>query len=667
MEVIVSFRRHLLLLPMLLIQAALGLTQPVAAGDEWQPITPEELKMTSVPEAPGAPAVFLYREVNRNDMGVQGGRGATEYNYIRIKVLTEEGRKFANVDIPFEKTRTNISSIRARTIRPDGTIAIFDGKVYEQTVEKTQGVKYLAKSFTLPDVQVGSIIEYHYNMDFQDYYLFHSYWVVSAELFTKHAVFSLKPYDRYPWMVQWSWPAGLPKGTEPPKESPDRIIRMTSENVPAFIIEDHMPPRNELEYRVVFTYHDEVPESNVEKYWKQFDKKKNGQVEAFIDKRKAMEAALSSIVSPNDSPELKLQKIYARVQQIKNLSYLPRKSAEELKHEAIKENKDVEELWKKQYGTGWDLTWLFLALARAGGMEAYPCLVSGRSEYFFRKERVDGRELDANVVLVKVNGKERYFDPGAAFTPFGLLPWMETGVEGLRLDKDGGTWIQTPLPVSDDSEILRKADLKLTDQGDLEGKLTASFTGLEGLWRRIDERNQDETERKKFLEDEVKESIPAGSDVELTKQPEWSSSEAPLTAEFTVKVPGWASSAGRRALVPAALFCANEKHVFELSNRTWPVYFAFPYKATDELNIQLPAGWQVESTPKDEDKDLKGTEYSLKVDKSNGAVHIQRMLRSDILMVPKENYPVLRSFFQYVKSKDEQQVVLQPGGTAASK
>jgi hypothetical protein len=660
-------RRVLVFAAIVSAAAAIPLTNRVSAGDEWQPITQEELKMTSLPEAPGAAAVFLYREVNRNDFGIQRGRGATEYNYVRIKIFTEEGRKFANVDIPFQNQRTNISGIRARTIHPDGTIANFDGKIYEQTVEKTHGVKYLAKTFTLPDVGVGSIIEYHFNVDFQDYYLFRSYWVVSAELFTRRAVFSLKPYDRYPWTVQWSWPAGLPKGTEPPKEGPDHIVRMTSENIPAFVIEDHMPPRNELEYRVVFTYHDENPERDVDKYWKQFDKKKNGQVEAFIDKRKAMEQALASIVAPSDSPEVKLQKIYARLQQIQNLSYLPRKSAEERKHENIKENKDVEDLWKHQYGTGWDITWLFLALARAGGMEAYPCLVSGKSEYFFRKERVDGRELDANVVLVKLNGKDRYFDPGAAFTPFGLLPWMETGVDGLRLDKEGGAWIQTPLPPSNESKILRKADLKLTDEGDLEGKLTASFTGLESLWRRIDERNQDDTERKKFLEDEVKESIPAGSEVELTKQPEWNNSESPLTAEFRIKVPGWASGAGRRSLLPAALFSANEKHLFQHANRVWPVYFRFPYRATDDVSIQLPVGWQVESVPKDEDKDLKGTEYSLKVEKSNGAVHIQRMLRSDLFMVPKDNYPVLRAFFQFVKSEDEQQVILQPGGTTASK
>jgi len=29
--------------------------------------------------------------------------------------------------------------------------------------------------------------------------------------------------------------------------------------------------------------------------------------------------------------------------------------------------------------------------------------------------------LNANVVLVKMDGKDHYFDPGVAFTPFGML------------------------------------------------------------------------------------------------------------------------------------------------------------------------------------------------------------------------------------------------------
>jgi len=58
-------RRRLLLF--VCICCAYSLARPSAQvnADEWQPISPAELQMTSVPEAPGAPAVYLYRQVDR--------------------------------------------------------------------------------------------------------------------------------------------------------------------------------------------------------------------------------------------------------------------------------------------------------------------------------------------------------------------------------------------------------------------------------------------------------------------------------------------------------------------------------------------------------------------------------------------------------------------------
>ena len=104
------------------------------------------------------------------------------------------------------------------------------------------------------------------------------------------------------------------------------------------------------------------------------------------------------------------------------------------------------------------------------------------------------------------------------------------------------------------STIHRKAILKLDETGDLEGKVTVTYTGLEASQRRIEERLADDTARKRFLEDEVKEAIPVACDVELTGQPDWKSSSSDLVAEFTVKVGGWISGAGRRALMPVGLF-----------------------------------------------------------------------------------------------------------------
>lgn len=655
-----NYRRVFLLVVVLLAGAVVHRARLASAGDEWQPISQEELKMTSEPKAPGAPAIILYRQVDRDD---SNSRAPHEYTYVREKIFTEEGRKNADVEIPFFKENENIHSVKARTIRPDGTIVNFDGKIYEKEIVKVRGFKYLAKTFTLSDVQPGSIIEYHYSTDFQEYRIFDSHWTLSEELFTKRGKFSLKPYGEF--ALQWSWPNGLPEGTAPPTNNRGEGIRLEAQNIPAFQAEEDMPPEDTMKYRVDFIYSEDGYEKDPEKFWKKRGKKLNDGVESFAGKRKAMEQAVAQIVAASDTPAAKLQKIYARVQQMRNTSYEQEKTEQEQKRAKEKEINNVEDIWKRGYADGYQITWLFLGLARAAGFDASPVRVATRDSHFFNSNMMRAGDLNSNVVLVKLDGKDLYLDPGTAFVPFGLLPWGETGVRGLKLDKDGGTWITTPIPESSVSQIERKADLKMNSEGSLEGKLTVTYSGLEGLWRRINERNEDDTHRKKFLEDDVKAAIPVVTEVELINKPEWASSAPTLVAEFDLKVPGWVSGAGRRALMPVALFGASEKHACEHATRVHPLYFHFMSQKIDDIRIELPLGWQVGTLPQPQNNDAKLILYSMKVENDKGTLRLERRLRVDLISLEQKFYPALRNFYQTVRTGDEQQIVLQPGGAAA--
>jgi len=659
-----THRRSLpLLVSTLIVLTAIAVFAVPAWAVGFQPVSAEELKMTAEPKAPGAPAIILFRQVDRDDRGLT----AHEDVYFRIKILTEEGRKYADVEIPMWKYQGNVINVHARTIKPDGSIVNFQGKAFDKEIVKAKGVKYMAKTFTLPDVQIGGIIEYYYTTDFSEHYVFDSHWILSNELFTKSAKFSLKPYtsDYEQWNVRWSWHL-LPPGTAQPAEAPNHVINLEVSDIPAFRTEDYMPPENEMKSRVDFIYSEEYFEKDAATYWKKRGKKLNDRLESFVGKRKAMEQAVAEIVSPSDTPEVKLQKIYARVQQLRNTSYEKEKTEQEQKREKEKEPESVEQVWKKQYGAGWELTWLFLALVRAAGLEANGMWVSDRQNYFFSPQSMDGQKLDENIVVVKLNGKDTFFDPGAAFTPYGMLPWSETGVPGLKLDRDGGSWLPTTLPASAESTIQRKGDLKLSDTGDLEGKLTVTFTGLEASHRRVEERLSDEAERKKFLEDEVKESIPAASEVELTNQPDWKSSTPPLVAEFTLKVPGWAAAAGRRALLQVGLFGAPEKHLFDHADRVQPIYFDFPFQRSDDLTIDLPLGWQISTVPAPQRQDAKVVLYTMKAENNKGTLHLNRSLNIDLQLLDPKYYPALRNFFQVVRTIDEQQVILQPAAANAS-
>ena len=103
-----------------------------ALADEWPPISKDELALADDPVNPGAAAVILHRDVVRDD--TQG----TESEYWRIKILTDAGKKYGDIEITYLEKIARIESIRARTIRPDGTTAEFQGQILDRTALKAK-------------------------------------------------------------------------------------------------------------------------------------------------------------------------------------------------------------------------------------------------------------------------------------------------------------------------------------------------------------------------------------------------------------------------------------------------------------------------------------------------------------------------------------------------
>ena len=619
--------------------------------------------MTAEPMAPGAPAVILYREVNRDDRNLNS---AHETSYYRIKIFTEEGRKWANVAIPYAKGIDDVKNIHARTIRPDGSVVEFDGNTFDKSILKARGFRIEAKTFVLPSVEPGCIIEYSYELAGR--LGTSSHWILSEDLFTKSAKFHLKPYGSsggFVLTLRKSW--HLPPGTSPPVTAPDRSVSLQANNIPAFQIEDFMPPADELKFHVDFIYEMIRPENDPELYWKQVGETRQRQLENFIEKRKAVEQALSGTISPNDSPETKLRKIYARVHQIRNTSYELHKTEQERKREKEKADENVEEVLKRGYGSAWQIDWLFLAMARAAGFDAYGCWVASRAEYFFSPGTMQAARLNEPAVLIKLNGQDLFFNPGSPFAPYGMLNWSETGTAAWRMENGGGGWLNTPVPKSSESRLQHVAKLQLAEDGALQGTVTVTYTGLEAVHDREHARNQDDVDRKSFLDDQMKQQIPATAEIDLKRQPDWSDPEAQFVAEYNVSIPAWASNAGKRMLIPAAVFTGIEKHLFEHANRIHDVYVDYPHEKDDDVTIALPQGWEADKVPAPISKDGKVLVYSRNVENGKTTLHLTRRLTWNFLLLDLKYYPALQNFFQDVRTGDDQQIVLQPVAQSAAK
>jgi hypothetical protein len=302
---------------------------------------------------------------------------------------------------------------------------------------------------------------------------------------------------------------------------------------------------------------------------------------------------------------------------------------------------------------------LFVALARAAGLEASSILIATRDDIFFSKQLLDLQQLNSEIAVVTINGQPWYVDAGVPNAPFGLLPWSSSGVAGLKLaKKEESSWIKTPDEKKENALTSRDAKLTLED-GILKGTVHVEFVGQEALLHRLDWLHDDETARRKSVEDEVKEWLPEGAKVTLTKLEGSSASDAPIAADLSVELPGLESNAGSRTLLRLSVFEARAKNPFASQTRRSALYFEYNHVVNDRVELTLPAGYKVENVPADTKIDLKAFLFNNVWKNEGSLVRLQRQYETNTLIVGRENYATLRDFFSRMQTADEATLVLR--------
>ena len=638
--------------PQILIAFPLAGAGMAEVEGEWKPVTSEELKMTSVTQAPGAPAVCLFSEVFTDDAA---GR---EHHYVRIKVLTEAGRTQGDIEIPYAKGSFDIRELKARIVRMDGSIVDFSGTPMDKEIVHSRGFKIFAKTFALPDVQPGSILEYQYELDWDNRLLLSDRWVVSGDLFTVRASFARRPGRR--GGLHW-FGLRLPPGVSL-SPGTDGLIHMELKNVVATAPEDFMPPEAETRPRVEFYYYFGQPKgTDVEKYWTQEAKAARETVDRYSSSGSGVERAVTETTGLHSSPEEQLRKLYEMVQALRNLDYDRSRTQQEEKREKLKPVENVEMVLKRGYGGRRQLDWLFLALVRQSGFEAWPLNLARRDgDSFFDPITMSSNDLPGSAVLARVVGRDYFLDPGTPLLPFGWLRWGETSVKALRLDGTNGGFLVTPDTAAADSAVERKGVLNLDETGSLGGIVTITYSGLEAFNRRFDARDLDEVARRRMLESELQQWIPATAEVQLKNQPEWLRSEPSLSAEFSIRIPNWATVTRLRLLCPVGIFSGGERGLFQSEHRIHDLYFHFPSETRDHISITLPPHFRVDALPVEQHRDLVFLTYKTLVENEANTLQISRRLTLGRISLPASVYAGVRAFYQSLRSADDSQAVLIP-------
>jgi hypothetical protein len=485
---------------------------------------------------------------------------------------------------------------------------------------------------------------------------------VQTPLFTRKARLTYVPFRQFLGFgfvpsLRLNWVHNLPSNARVMKA--DNMVVVEMENIPPFLTEDFMTPEESEQMSVRFYYCDGDIVSP-EDYWNRECGNWQKGMEKFVGDSRKIASETRWLLTGLEDPLEKLAKIYERVQKIRNLSYEERMTSKQKKAQKIKDNRNAEDVLQRGYGLRSDITRLFVAMARAAGIEAWVVRVATRDDKFFSDRLFNlYDQLDSEMVEVNCSGQTLFLDPSTPFCPFGLVHWSRSDTTALRPSESPPAFFRTPPSSPDMGLIRREFDLRLDSEGNLMGDVNLTFGRQEALTRRLKHILSDEVEIRKDLEEEFLGLLPAGAKVSLLGLDNMATSAPEILARFEVTIPGIGTTAGSRLLLPISPLQGLRRHPFRHNERRYPVYFSHPFAESCEIVITLPAGMTLASSPPPQAIQGKYEEFSLAcVPEGENKLRIRRDLSIKRNFYPVADYVFIKSFYDQVRAWDEQQIVL---------
>ncbi|MEK6405954.1 MAG: DUF3857 domain-containing protein, partial [Acidobacteriota bacterium] len=345
---------------------------PALAGDDWRPIDPAHLALKApvVEQDADAEAIFW-------DVQVDFSAGKTVFaNYVRIKIFTERGKELrSKIELRYS-SKNKIEEIAGRTIKADGTIVELKKEaIFDSTLVKLRRVKINAKTFAMPAVEPGVIIEYRWREVRQDSSGYYARLSFQRDIPIQLVKYTIKPSS--------DSSLGLRTKSFNMEDTPlvpekDKRFSYSMTNVHAFHDEPHMPPEDQVRSWMLAYYQPPLYSMSYD-----FNKGVYDEYRSRMKVNDDVKRAAQTAIGDASTPDQKLGRLFEFCRtKIKNINDdASGLTGDDLAR--LKENKNAADTLKRGVGTGKDIDLLFGALATASGFEARVVHLADRSEIFF--------------------------------------------------------------------------------------------------------------------------------------------------------------------------------------------------------------------------------------------------------------------------------------------
>ena len=257
----------------------------MAEEEDWASLDPALLKQTVPTIEKDADVEGIFWEI-RVMVRYVGDIDYTELNhYVRLKIYNERGVNYAKkVELRYIDG-LDITDIKGRTIKPNGTVVELNpDDVFETTLVATEKAGLKAKTFAMPALEPGVVVEYRWKET--RFFNTFSRYPLQLDMPIHKETSLLNTFFRYPLQrdipmrsVSLYLTSGDSRASmntilfnHPEKELEEDsggYLRLTLENVPAFIAEPLMPPEDSVRAFLLVFYRYFVTYSTAADYWEE--------------------------------------------------------------------------------------------------------------------------------------------------------------------------------------------------------------------------------------------------------------------------------------------------------------------------------------------------------------------------------------------------------------
>lgn len=622
----------------------------IAQDKEWRPIAPADLSSKTPVVESDADAEVVFWEIRVDD----STENMVMKHYVRVKIFTERGReKYSKVDIPFRKG-LKVKDIMARVIKPDGTISeLAKADVFDREIAKTDKIKVRAKSFAVPNIEPGVIVEYKY----QEVYQFGS--AEDMRMTFQHDVpVRSKAYYFKPALNARYLTFNMADNKF--VKDKNGFYKAAMENVPAIKEEPHMPPEDEIRSWLLLYYpFDSSKNPTAHDFWSRAGGAivRNWEIKDTLKPGKEMKAAAASIAGGATTPEDQMAKLFAFCKtNVKNITFDTTLTDDQ--KDEIKPNKSTTDTYKKLQGTSTDINELFASLATALGHEARLAFGGDRSEKFFDPSQAHESFIHFSSVAVKINGRWKYYSPGDKFVPYGMLAWNEESTSVLLLGYKDYITTETPYSMPEQSVAKRTGRFSLSEDGTLTGTVKIEYHGHLSNEYKLDNYKESASKQEETLKEQIRQSVSTAEVSEMSVE-NVSDPEKPFTYKYKVVIPKYAQKTGKRMFLQPGFFEYGSSPRFATATRKYQIFFHHPWSEEDDVEIILPKGFELDNAdvpaPLSDPSKIGGLQIDIGIDKVNRVLTYKRKFyfgNNGFTLFPAESYKPVKGLFDAFHKAD---------------